>query len=83
MGIAPAATVAYDHRDAEATRSVFAASAENAREYALGRRTRSVYCEQQKRASGDRFTDLLSQEPKSNKPSKRELKKGIVDDINL
>ncbi|HAN63874.1 MAG TPA: hypothetical protein DCQ79_08450, partial [Rhizobiales bacterium] len=47
MGIAPAATVAYDHRDAEATRSVFAASAENAREYALGRRTRSVYCEQQ------------------------------------
>ncbi len=82
-GIAPAATVAYDHRDAEATRSVFAASAENAREYALGRRTRSVYCEQQKRAAGDRFADLLSQEPKSNKPSKRELKKGIVDDINL
>jgi len=62
---------------------VFAASAENAREYALGRRTRSVYCEQQKRAAGDRFADLLSQEPKSNKPSKRELKKGIVDDINL
>ena len=33
MGIAPAATVAYDHRSAEATQAVFAASAENAREY--------------------------------------------------
>jgi hypothetical protein len=39
MGIAPAATVAYDHRDPQATRAVFAASAENTRDYALGRCT--------------------------------------------
>ena len=31
MGIPPQATVAYDHRDAEATRMAFGASAENAR----------------------------------------------------
>ena len=83
MGIAPAATVAYDHRSAEATQAVFAASAENAREYALGRRPSSVYCEKQKRAAGDRFGGLFSGKPKSDQPEKRQLKKGIVDDINL
>lgn len=83
MGIAPAATVAYDHRSAEATQAVFAASAENAREYALGRRPSSVYCEKQKRAAGDRFGGLFSGKPKSDQPKKRQLKKGIVDDINL
>jgi hypothetical protein len=83
MGIAPAATVAYDHRSAEATQAVFAASAENAREYALGRRPSSVYCETQKRAAGDRFGDRFYNKPKSDKPGTRQLKKGIVDDITL
>jgi hypothetical protein len=86
MGIAPAATMAYDHRSAEATRAAFSASAENAREYALGRAARTVFCEAQKRSAGDRFADLFKGEPKSDKPAKREkgeLKKGIVDDINL
>jgi hypothetical protein len=86
MGIAPAATVAYDHRDPAATRAVFAASADNAREYALGERPNSVFCETQKRAAGDVFSGLFarkSKSDKSEKAGKRELKKSIVDDITL
>lgn len=89
MGVPVAATMAYDHRDPEATRAAFSASAENAREFARGRSVRTVYCEAQKRSAGDRFADLLSREPKSDKsdkPAKQEkrvLKKAIVDDINL
>ena len=83
MGIAAAATVAYDHRSAEATRAVFAASAENAREYARGTRSTSVYCEKQKRAAGDLFAGLFSGKTKSGTPEKPQLKKAIVDDINL
>jgi hypothetical protein len=84
MGIAPAATVAYDHRDAQATRAVCAASAENTRDYALGRCASPVYSEKQKRAAGDRYAPAgSSASSTSAKPSKRELKKGIVDDINL
>jgi hypothetical protein len=62
---------------------MFAAGAENAREYALGRRPSSVYCETQKRAAGDRFSGLFSGKRKSHQPEKRQLKKGIVDDITL
>jgi hypothetical protein len=86
MGIAAAATVAYDHRDPAATRAVFAASAENARDYAAGARPSSAYCEAQKRSAGDRFADLFKGKPKESKPAspkKRELKKAIVDDITL
>jgi hypothetical protein len=86
MGIAPAATVAYNHRDAQATRAVFAASAENARDYAAGARPTSVYCEKQKRAAGDIFAGLFASKTKgekSEKQAKPELKKAIVDDISL
>lgn len=74
---------AFPHEDTSTTQAMFAASAENAREYALGRRPSSVYCEKQKRAAGDRFGGLFSGKPKSDQPKKRQLKKGIVDDINL
>jgi hypothetical protein len=84
MGIAPAATVAYDHRDPQATRAVFAASAENTRDYALGRCARPVYAEKHKRAAGDRYAPAGSSAGSTSaKSSKWELKKGIVDDINL
>jgi hypothetical protein len=89
MGIAPAATVAYDHRSPAATRAVFASSAENARDYAVGARPNSVYCEKQKRAAGDRFADLFKSKPTSETSDqkaharKSALKKAIVDDITL
>ena len=89
MGIPAAATVAYDHRDPAATRAVFAASAENARDYAVGARPTSVYCEKQKRSAGDRFADLFKSKPTSESADqkaearKRALKKAIVDDITL
>ena len=81
MGVPVAATMAYDHRNAEATRAAFAASAESARAFSLGRAARTVYCEAQKRSAGDRFADLFKKESKSDKPAKtakRELKKAIV-----
>jgi hypothetical protein len=98
MGISHAATMAYDHRDPQATVAAFSASAENAREYAAGRRAGSVYCEAQKKRAGDRFAGLFSAKgdkhssatttaPTPPKPAatppKQKLKKGIVDDINL
>jgi hypothetical protein len=93
MGIAPAATVAYDHRDPQATRAVFAASAANARDYASGIRPSSAYCATQKRSAGDPFAKLFKSEAKQDnvakkdvkpeKQAKRELKKAIVDDINF
>jgi hypothetical protein len=86
MGIAPAATVAYDHRDAQATRAVFAATAQNAREYASGIRPGSSYRAEQKRAAGDVFAGLFSRKLKSDKttkPTHHQLKKAIVDDISL
>ena len=76
MGIAAAATIAYDHRSAEATRAVFAASAENAREYARGTRSTSVYCEKQKRAAGDLFAGLFSNKTKSGEAGEAAVEEG-------
>jgi hypothetical protein len=83
MGIAPAATMAYDHRDRQATHAAFAASAENTRRYACAEIDDTAYRPAQKAAAGDRFGGLFSGKPKADKPSKPKLKKGIVDDINL
>ena len=77
MGIAPQATVAYDHRNAEATRMAFGASAENARRYACAQATDTRYAPSKKASAGDRFFDNVV-----NK-AKRVLKKPIVDDIKL
>jgi hypothetical protein len=77
MGIAPQATVAYDHRDPAATRAAFAESASNARSYACGAAPDTAYTPAQKAASGDRFFDNVA------KKTKRILKKPIVDDIKL
>ena len=76
MGISPAATMAYDHRDRQATVAAFGASAENARRYARSECDDTDYRPAQKVAAGDRFGTAAS------KP-KRGLKKAIVDDINL
>jgi hypothetical protein len=83
MGIAPAATVAYDHHNQHATKEAFRASAENARDYSRGARPCTVYSEKQKQRAGDRFGGFFSRKPTSDTASKRELKKGIVDDITL
>ena len=77
MGIAPQATVAYDHRDAQATRMAFGGSAENARRYACAEAPDTAYAPAQKAAAGDRFFDNVVKTPK------RVLKKPIVDDIKL
>ena len=76
MGIAPAATVAYDHRDREATVAAFRASAENARRYNCAEAPDTAYRPAQKVAAGDRFGNVV-------RKVKRELKKAIVDDIKL
>lgn len=76
MGISERATVAYDHRNAEATRSVFAASAENARRFACAEIDDTAYTPSQKAAAGDRFGNVV-------RKATRQLKKAIVDDINL
>ena len=77
MGIAPQATLAYDHRDAEATRMAFGGSAENACRYARAEAPDTAYAPSQKAAAGDRFFDNVV------KTAKRVLKKPIVDDIKL
>jgi hypothetical protein len=77
MGIAPQATVAYDHRDPAATRAAFVGSASNTRSYACGAAPDTAYTPEQKAASGDRFFDSVV------KKTKRMLKKPIVDDIKL
>jgi hypothetical protein len=76
MGIAPQATMAYDHRDAEATRAAFAASAATACSYARAEAPSTAYAPAQKEAAGDRFANVV-------KKVKRGLKTPIVDDIKL
>ncbi len=76
MGIAPAATMAYDHRDRQATVAAFSASAENARAYARAEAPDTAYRPAQKQAAGDRFGNVV-------RKATRQLKKAIVDDINL
>ena len=77
LGIAPQATVAYDHRDPQATRMAFGGTAENARAYARAEAPNTAYRPAQKAAAGDRFFDNVV------KTAKRVLKKPIVDDIKL
>jgi hypothetical protein len=76
MGISPAATMAYDHRDRQATVAAFSASAENARRYACAEIDDTDYRPAQKAAAGDRFGNVV-------RKVKQGLKKAIVDDINL
>ncbi len=76
MGIAPAATMAYDHRDGQATRAAFSASGENARRYACAEISDTEYTPAQKSSAGDRFGNV----ERKVKPG---LKRPIVDDINL
>jgi hypothetical protein len=64
MGIAPQATVAYDHRDAQATRMAFGASAENACSYARAEAPDTAYRPAQKAAAGDKFFDTVAKKAK-------------------
>jgi hypothetical protein len=82
MGIAPQATMAYDHLDKEATRAAFSASADNARRFAVGAASTTAYSPAQKRRSGDRFASLLGRAFKSGS-AKSSGKKPIMDDIKL
>jgi hypothetical protein len=77
MGIAPAATMAYDHRDREATVAAFEASAVNARCYARDEVADTAYTPEQKSASRDNFFRNVA------KKTKRVLKTPLVDDIKL
>ncbi len=77
MGISPQATVAYDHRDAEATRMAFGGVADNACSYARAETPTTAFRPVQKEAAGDKFFDSVE------KKIKRVLKKPIVDDIKL
>jgi hypothetical protein len=87
MGIAPAATMAYDHRDTERTRAAFAASAESAVDFAAGRAPTVGYSDRQKRSAGDVFAGLFGKKdetaPAPKPAPKRKLKQPMVDDINL
>jgi hypothetical protein len=76
MGIAPAATMAYDHSDSAAVRAAFAGSAESTRRYVVGAAPTTAYAPEEKAAAGDRFGDVV-------RKVKRGLKRAIVDDINL
>jgi len=76
MGIPPARTMAYDHRDRQATHAAFEASAENARRYACAEIDDTAYRPAQKAAAGDRFANAVNK-------VKRVLKTPIVDDIKL
>ncbi|MGH6734964.1 MAG: hypothetical protein ACRECX_02635 [Methyloceanibacter sp.] len=76
MGIAPQATVAYDHQDPAATRAAFVGSADSARRYATGAAPTTAYAPAEKAAAGDRFGGVVQK-------AKRVLKKAIVDDIKL
>ncbi len=76
MGISPAATMAYDHRNPAAVRAAFAGSAQSARRYAEGASPTTAYAPAEKAAAGDRFGHFVSK-------VKRGLKKAIVDDIKL
>lgn len=76
MGIAPASTMAYDHRDPQAVRAAFAGSAESTRRFVVGEAPTTAYAPEEKAAAGDRFGNVV-------RKVKRELKKAIVDDINL
>ena len=69
------ATMAYDHRDRQATHGAFDASAENARAFARAKLADTAYAGAEA-AAGDRFGDAV-------RKVKRELKKAIVDDIKL
>ncbi len=90
MGIAPSATVAYDHRNPAATHAVFTASAQSARRFADGAAPTTAYAPAEKAAAGDRFAGsfagLFSSTPTSGKTdttARRGLKRTIVDDITL
>jgi hypothetical protein len=76
MGISHDATLAFDERDPAAVREAFVSSAQSARRYATGMAPTTAYQPAEKAAAGDRFANVV-------RKVKQELKKAIVDDINL
>jgi hypothetical protein len=76
MGLAPAATMAYDHCDRQATHAAFSANAESTKRYACGASPDTAYQPAEKAAAGDRFADVV-------RKVKRVLKAPIVDDIKF
>jgi hypothetical protein len=76
MGISHDATLAFDERDPAAVREAFVSSAQSARRFATGAAPTTAYQPAEKAAAGDRFGNVV-------RKVKRELKKAIVDDINL
>lgn len=86
MGIAAINTMSYDRHDAAATRSAFAASAQNTVRFGAGLSATTAYSAPQRAAARDRFVpkDLT---PNVVRPTSRSVaptpKKSIVDDIKL
>ena len=76
MGISHDATVAYDHRDPAAVHAAFVGSAQSTRRFAQGAAPSTAYAPAEKAAAGDRFGNVV-------RKATRQLKKAIVDDINL
>jgi hypothetical protein len=68
--------LAFDERDPAAVREAFVGSAQSARRFATGAAPTTAYQPAEKAAAGDRFANVV-------RKVKRELKKAIVDDINL
>lgn len=76
MGISHDATVAYDHRDPAAVHAAFVGSAQSTRRFAQGAAPSTAYAPEEKAAAGDRFGNVV-------RKATRQLKRAIVDDINL
>ena len=76
MGISHDATVAYDHRDPAAVHAAFVGSAQSTRRFAQGAAPSTAYAPAEKAAAGDRFGNVV-------RKATRQLKRAIVDDINL
>jgi hypothetical protein len=68
--------LAFNERDPAAVRAAFVGSARTVRRFAEGAARTTAYVPEEKAAAGDRFGNVV-------RKATRQLKKAIVDDINL
>ena len=76
MGISHDATLAFNERDPAAVHAAFVGNAQSTRRYAEGAARSTAYAPEEKAAAGDRFGNVV-------RKATRQLKRAIVDDINL
>ena len=75
MGIAVDQTLSYDHLDSASNKAAFMAAAENTRSFSRGAVKSTSYSDEQKRASGDKYTGRAAG-PDRKTASKSHTKKG-------